>query len=204
MGLRLYVIALLALTPVTGFAAPTEQCPAPQSARFKNPEAGYEFTVPNGLNGFWNSPCTSDPDGACTCMGVHGLTMPLTQEAYLTVFSSYAPWRGDADESVSDVDAFVSFSKDYARTEKGIRFTQSRAVHVNGRAGYYLVKNFREAASGREMEEIIYLFVGRSGVPTQVIISLRAPAAEIGQFMGRLKQLLKSVQWLPNKRLERP
>src|SRR5580698_346705 len=165
----------------------------PQSGRFSNSDAGYEFTVPDGLKGYWASPCTSDPDGQCTCMGVHGLAIPLTQDAYLSVFSSYAPWRDDADKSVSDAAAYISFSTKFDQTAENARFSHQSAVHIKGRAGYYLVEDFRDAKSGTQMQELLYLFVDHKETPNQVIISLRAPADKVDQFRFRLNELLRSI-----------
>jgi hypothetical protein len=116
-------------------------------------------------------------------MGVHGLTMPLTQDSYLSVFSSYAPWREDADKSVSDAAAYISFSTKFDQTAENARFSRQRDAHIKGRTGYYLVEDFRDAKSGIKMREFI---------------SLRAPAEKIDQFKFRLSELLRSIKWLPS------
>jgi hypothetical protein len=191
-------VTLLLLAQWHCAATAADQCPAPQSGRFINPDAGYEFTVPTGLKGYWASPCTNVPDGQCTCMGVHGLTMPLTQDSYLSVFSSYAPWREDADKSVSDAAAYISFSTKFDQTAENARFSRQRDAHIKGRTGYYLVEDFRDAKSGIKMREFLYLFVDHKETPHQLIISLRAPAEKIDQFKFRLSELLRSIKWLPS------
>jgi hypothetical protein len=196
MNLMLRGVAPLLLALWLSSAPAGDQCPAPQPGRFSNPDGGYDFTIPEGLKGYWASPCTIDPDGQCTCMGVHGLTIPLTSEAYLSVFSGYAPWRDDAEDSVSDPAAYISFLRKFDQSAKDAHFSHQHQVQVNGRGGYYLVENFRDPKSGTQMQEILYLFVDHKEVPNEVIISLRARADRINQFKGSFGELLGSMRWL--------
>jgi hypothetical protein len=71
--------------PSNGSASTTvEECPDTHgwTGRYKNISYGFNITIPESYEGFWNSArCVSGADG-CTCMSDHGRIIPLSHEPY--------------------------------------------------------------------------------------------------------------------------
>jgi hypothetical protein len=174
-----------------------EQCPAPYTGRFENPEYGYAFVVPHGLVGYWQSPCTSEPDGQCTCMGVHGLYMPLSRAAVLSVYSGYAAWMEDDTSEKAVVASVIDLQRKNAK-HLAITISTPHKVLLKGRTGFRYEEAYRDADSNTEMQSINYVFVSHGAGLIELELSMTAPKALFNTYLRQFDEVLKSVEWLPN------
>jgi hypothetical protein len=200
---KLYFIASLATLAValSPGASALEPCPAPTVGAYKNAEYGFSFSVPQGLKGIWQSPCSVSASGECVCIGNHGLSFDLGNDVSMGVFADYAADLVDPtafDVLLHELNRVAS--KDFAAI---VHITALDEIKLRGRRGYR-IHAVSAADVGEEdprLERIDYVFWTQN---VRVVIYLRGPRAGIPDAEPRLAQLLSSWAWASNNRWRGP
>lgn len=173
-----------------------ENCPPAIKGQYRNGEYGYAVTIPKGLNGVWNSPCTLDPKHGCICMGAHGLTVELEPGAYLDLFAGFVV---DPDHpSLADIlrSVFKNLGPqppdDISVT---IRFL--RRTLLAGTPAYHFVTDY-EVKDQQYAEEWIVSLNNRRNV--EYSVNLKAPAKRFAALRPRFRELVHTWRWIPEDR----
>ena len=115
---------------------PQEPCPDARAwtGKYTNHSYGFAITIPDHLEGFWNSfACVGGPDG-CVCMTDHGRIIPLSSkrgeaEPYIEAYGGFA---ADLDEpTVSrEMDKRLGWIRE--RSRGGIQVRSRSAITLAG------------------------------------------------------------------------
>jgi hypothetical protein len=164
-------------------------CPADATGVYANAQYGYRFTVPAGLKGTSQSPCTMY-QGECTCMGDHGLNFEMGAGVTLGVFSDYAADLDDptlGDVLLAEMNRIVG-----KETSPVAHITAIEAFQLKGRNGYRLEAIDTDSSTSRERIEYVF-FRGQS----RSIIYLSAPKGHLSEGMRALNDVLRTWAWTP-------
>jgi hypothetical protein len=168
-------------------------CPADATGLYANGQYGYRFTVPAGLKGTSQSPCTMY-QGQCSCIGDHGLNFELGGGVTLGVYSDYAADLDDPtleDVLLAEMDRIVG--KETAAPTAHI--TAVEVFRLKGRTGYRLraIDTDSSSASRERVEYVFYAGMSRC------IIYLSAPKGHLMDGMHTLQDVLRTWGWIPTR-----
>jgi hypothetical protein len=183
------ILALSVCSAIVSMANAETACPADATGVYANGQYGYRFTVPAGLKGTSQSPCTMY-QGQCNCIGDHGLNFELGAGVTLGVFSDYAADLDDptlGDVLLAEMNRIVG-----KETSPTAHITAIEAFQLKGRNGYRLEAIDSDSSSSRERIEYVF-FTGQS----RSIIYLSAPKGHLTKGMQALKDLLHTWVWMP-------
>jgi hypothetical protein len=130
-------------------------------------------------------------------MGVHGLSMVLSQTADINVFSSYAAWVEDGAGKIDVLNSIIK-QKVEDSDHLGSTISQPHKVKLSGRTGYYYTETYDSKNLGLKMRRISYVFIGTGTTPVEVEIELTAPLDRISSYMPRFRRVLSSFKWFPD------
>jgi hypothetical protein len=187
------LFALAPLTvPVLAGETPSASCPATYAGRYRNGQYGFSFSVPAGLAGHWQSPCTWSKGEGCICLGDHGLQFSLPGGGTLGVFADYAAELDDP--TLGDVLAAALARIRQVGDDRIVHIESIASAQVHGRQAYVIRATDRPTVngSGEEFHRIEYVLLSKDG---RVDIYLHGPSHARSHDEGVLQQLLASWKW---------
>src|SRR5689334_18145250 len=128
------------------------------TGRYRNYVFGFSVVVPAGLKGHWNSgPCAADEKYGCVCLNDHGRYIPLSDDAWITVFVGY---QMESEWSVRDHERQEIF---YLKTDKSnqqIVVTRSEWVRLGPLRGRRFQARYLGDGVPRITDHIVALYKG--------------------------------------------
>lgn len=186
------IAAQAAVSSLSKHAASGAECPAPVTGAYRNEQYGFAFVVPKGLEGSWQSPCSTGSDGKCICIGDHGLAFDLGGGAVLGVFADYAaeldhPTLGDVLRAALDR---IGSTK----IDDGKHIRSVQPYRLQGHMGYRITAASPDPNDDRaEIDRIELIFL--SGARYDIYVY--APRLEMPKARKYLLQLLQTWKWIP-------
>jgi hypothetical protein len=167
-------------------------CPPLKTGVYRNENYGYTVTIPNGLKGELNSPCTLDDKGDCICIGWHGLTVPLESDAYLDFFAGFSVLEHPSLPDVLRSELINLGLSESDDITVRIRFLQKTLLA--GRPAYHFAADY-EAQDEKYTKEKIVTIDSENNI--EYIITIKAPAKRMQTLKTRFNELVRSWQWIP-------
>lgn len=155
-----------------------EVCPDEKTytGKYRNLAYGFSIIIPAGLKGYWNSArCALDEKLGCVCMGDHGRSIRLSDDAYIEAFVGYAM------EDEWTVRQYENQAVTYLRQKQGVeqvKLLSSKWIRLRGLKGRRFVVQYVENDRSVVIDHIIAL---HKGVEYELILRTLADRQRIDE-----------------------